>query len=134
MQINNNTRYFPLRALSYRLVFIAARVVGQFANGVIATTKIIAFPLAVYRVLSVCGGQPAIWVEVLIVCLVVQHVPDGYEQLARHSHEDFHLVFLADLCLIVGETAEEASLSPARSPGALNDRLPKERVAVGYPA
>jgi len=50
-------------------------------------------------------------------------MPDGDEQLAGDGHEDFHLVLLADLGLMVGEAAEEAVLRPACSPGTLNDGL-----------
>ena len=61
--------------------------------------------------------------EVLVVSLVVQHMPYGDEQLSGYCHEDFHLVLLADLCLVVGETAEEAVLRPACPPCALDDGL-----------
>ena len=68
--------------------------------------------------------------EVLVVCLVVQHMPDGDEQLACDGHEDFHLVLPADLGLVVGEAAEETFLHPACSPGALYDGLAEEYIAV----
>ena len=73
----------------------------------------------------VCNGCVTIVVgsEVLVVCLIMQHMPDGDEQLACDGHEDFHLVLLADLCLVVGETAEEAVLRPACPPCALDDGL-----------
>ena len=69
--------------------------------------------------------------EVLVVGLVVQHVPDGDEQLACHGYEDFHLVLLADLGLMIGEAAEEAVLGAACSPCTLNDGLAQEHVPVG---
>ena len=97
----------------------------------IATTKIIAFPWAVYRLSPVCGGLLAIRVEVLVVGPVVQYVPHGDEQLACHGHEDFHLVLLAYLRHAVGESAEEAFLGSACPPCALYDGLAEEHVAVG---
>ena len=84
--------------------------------------------------LSVAAGQPAIGVEVPVVGLVMQHVPHSYEQLPRHGDEDFHFVFLPDLCLEIGEATEEAALRAAGSPCALDDGLSQERVAVGDPA
>ena len=81
--------------------------------------------------LSVVVGQRSIWVEVPVVGLVVQHVPHGDEQFARHGDEDFHFVFPADLGLMVGEPAEEAALRATRAPCALDKCLSQERVAVG---
>ena len=68
--------------------------------------------------------------EVLVVGLVVKHMPYGYEQFARHRHENLHLVLLANLCLMEGESAEEAVLGPAGSPGTLDDGLSQEYIAM----
>ena len=72
--------------------------------------------------------------EVLVASLVVQHMPDGNEQLACHGHEDFHLVLPSDLCLMEEEAAEEAVHVAACSPCALYDGLAEVHVAVGYSA
>ena len=61
--------------------------------------------------------------EVLVVCLAMQHMPYGDEQLSCHSHEDLHFVLLADLRQAVGEPAEEAVLGAACSPCAFDDGL-----------
>ena len=45
-------------------------------------------------------GDFAIRVEIRIVSLVMQYMPYGDEQFARHSHEDLHLVLLADCGLM----------------------------------
>ena len=68
--------------------------------------------------------------EVLVVGLVVKHMPYGYEQFACYSYEDFHLVLLADLCLMEGESAEEAVLCSACSPCTLDDGLSQEYIAM----
>ena len=68
--------------------------------------------------------------EVLVVGLVVKHMPYGYEQFACYSYEDFHLVLLADLCLMEGESAEEAILRTACSPCTLDDGLSQEYIAM----
>ena len=68
--------------------------------------------------------------EVLVVCLVMQYMPYGDEQLSCHSHEDFHLVLFTDLCLMEGESAEEAVLGAACSPGAFDDGLAEIDVSM----
>ncbi len=61
-------------------------------------------------------------------------MPHCDEQFACHSHEDFHFVFPPHLDLVVGEAVEEASLGAGRAPGAFDECLAQEGVAVGDPA
>ena len=61
--------------------------------------------------------------EVLVVCLVMQHMPYGDEQFSGYCHEDLHLVLFANLCLMVGEAAEETVLGTTCSPCTLDDGL-----------
>ena len=68
--------------------------------------------------------------EVLVVGLVVKHMPYGNEQFACYSYEDFHLVLLADLCLMEGETTEKAVFCAACSPCTLDDGLSQEYIAM----
>jgi len=136
-------KYFPLRTIRSDWLSLPPVSSANLQTGLpslsgfrMATTKIIALPWAVYHVTRRLGGGCATiaFVEVLVVCLVMQHVPYCDEQLAGHRHEDFHLVLPADYGLVVREPAEEAVLCPARSPCALDDGLAEIHIAVGDPS
>ena len=62
----------------------------------------------------------------------MDYMPYRNQQLSGHGHDDLHLVFLPDLCLMVGEPAEEAALCSACRPCALDDVLSEIYVSVGY--
>ena len=61
--------------------------------------------------------------EVNVIRFIMDYMPYRNQQLSGHGHDDLHLVFLPDLCLMVGEPAEEAALCSACRPCALDDVL-----------
>lgn len=83
---------------------------------------------------SVCGGYLTILflLEVNVIRFIMDYMLYRNQQLSGHGHDDLHLVFPPDLCLIVGEPAEEAALCSASRPCALDDVFSEIYVAVGY--
>ena len=63
-----------------------------------------------------------------------EHIPYDREHLARHGYLYLHFVLTPDHRLVVVEIVVERVLGPCRAPRAFNHGLPKELVAVDYPA
>lgn len=59
---------------------------------------------------SVLGGCFDSVVEVLVRNVFSENVPCADEYLTRDGYLYFHLILLADLCLVIGKTVEETIL------------------------